>query len=140
MKETNPVLGRGGLHHAAIKTNDWSRTMRFYQEVLGFTVKIAWGAAPARAVILDAGDGSYIEVFEDLSFSPQPNGSIIHFCLRTSRIDSACEGARAFGARISMEPRDATLDSTNGAGMISIRLCFFEGPSGEVIELLQGAD
>jgi glyoxylase I family protein len=140
MPKTNPVLGGGGLHHAAIKTSDWSRTMRFYKETLGFTVKIAWGAAPARAVYLDAGDGSCIEVFEDLSFAPVPNGPIVHFCLRTSRIDSVCEGARAFGARITMEPRDATLDSTNGAGLISIRLCFFEGPSGEVIELLQEAD
>jgi catechol 2,3-dioxygenase-like lactoylglutathione lyase family enzyme len=140
LKKTNPVLGGGGLHHAAVKTRDWNRTMRFYQEILGFTVKIAWGAAPARAIFLDAGDGSYLEVFEDLAFAPVPNGSIVHFCLRTSRIDSVCEDVRAFGAKISMEPKDATLDSTNGAGLIPIRLCFFEGPSGEVIELLQGAD
>lgn len=140
MSGANAVLGGGGLHHAAVKTSDWSRTMRFYQEILGFTVKIAWGAAPARAAYLDAGDGSCLEVFEEVSFASEPNGSIVHFCLRTSRIDSVCEGARAFGAKITMEPRDATLDSTNGAGLISIRLCFFEGPSGELIELLQGAD
>jgi catechol 2,3-dioxygenase-like lactoylglutathione lyase family enzyme len=114
--------------------------MRFYQEALGFTVKIAWGAAPARAVYLDAGDGTSLEIFEDLAFAPAPNGSILHFCLRTSRIDFVCERVRAFGAKVTMEPRDASLDSTNGAGLIRIRLCFFEGPSEEVIELLEGAD
>ncbi len=140
MKGNNPVLGGGGLHHAAIKTRDWDRTLRFYQEALGFTVKIAWGAAPARAVFLDAGDGTSLEVFEDPAFAPAPNGSIVHFCLRTSRIDFVCERVRALGARITMEPKNASLNSTNGAGLIPIRLCFFEGPSGEVIELLEGAD
>ncbi len=140
MKGNNPVLGGGGLHHAAVKTSDWNRTLRFYQEALGFTIKIAWGAAPARAVYLDAGDGTSLEVFEDLAFAPAPNGSIVHFCLRTSRIDFVCERVRDFGARVTMEPRNASLDSTNGAGLIPIRLCFFEGPSGEVIELLEGAD
>jgi glyoxylase I family protein len=140
MKATNPILGGGGVHHAAIKTSDWDRTMHFYQEILGFTVRIAWGAAPKRAVYLDAGDGSYLEVFEDLSFAPAPNGAIVHFCLRTTRIDAVCERVRAFGSRITLEPRDATLDSTNGAGLVPIRLCFFDGPGGEVIELLQGAD
>ena len=139
MKKTNSILGGGGLHHAAVKTRDWDRTMSFYQQTLGFTVKIAWGAAPARAIYLDAGDGSCLEIFEDLSYHAAPNGSIVHFCLRTTRIDSVCEAARVFGARITMEPKDATLDSTNGAGLVPIRLCFFEGPSGELIELLQGA-
>lgn len=114
--------------------------MRFYQEGLGFTTKIAWGSAPARAAFLDAGNGTNLEVFEDLAFAPAPNGSIPHFCLRTSQIDALCQRARSFGAKVTMEPTNASLNSTNGAGLISIRLCFFEGPSGEIIELLEGVD
>jgi glyoxylase I family protein len=140
MKKSNLILSGGGLHHVAIKTKDWDRTMRFYQEALGFTVKIAWGNAPARAAFLDTGDGTHLEVFEDPSYTPAPNGSIVHYCLRTSRIDFVCERARSFGAKVTMEPKNASINSTNGAGLISIRLCFFEGPSGEIIELLEGAD
>ena len=139
-EKSNPTLGRGGIHHVAIKTTDWDRTMRFYQEALGFKMKIAWGSPPARAAFLDAGNGTHLEVFEDLAYAAAPNGSIPHFCLRTSQIDLLCERARSFGAKVTMEPANASLNSTNGAGIISIRLCFFEGPNGEIIELLAGVD
>lgn len=114
--------------------------MRFYQEGLGFTTKIAWGSAPSRAAFLDAGNGTYLEVFEDLAYVPDPKGSIVHFCLRTSQIDAVCERAQSFGAKITMEPKKAALHTTNGAGVVSIRLCFFEGPNAETIELLEGVD
>ena len=140
MHNTNPILGGGGLHHVAIKTTDWNRTIQFYQEVLGCTVKLTWGGAPARAAYLDAGNGTHLEVFEDPSYRPAPNGSIVHYCLRSSRVDFVCERARSFGAKVTMEPKSASLHSTNGAGVVSIRLCFFEGPSGELIELLDGVD
>ena len=71
--------------------------------------------------------------------SPSPNGAIPHLCLRTTRLDIVCERARASGARITMEPKDAVLHSTNGVGPKAIRLCFFDGPNGESIELLQNA-
>src|SRR5665213_3779691 len=78
MTNTNPVLGGGGFHHVAIKTREWDRTMKFYQELLGFRVKMAWNAAPKRAVMLDGGDGNYLEVFEDLAFTPGPATTIVH--------------------------------------------------------------
>jgi glyoxylase I family protein len=139
MNDINPILGNGGIHHVAIKTRDWTRTMRFYEATLGFKMKVVWGEVPARAAYLDAGNGSYVEVFEDLTYSPAPNGAIVHFCLRTDRLDAVCERARASGTLVTMEPRSAELNSTNGVGVIPIRLCFFEGPSGELIELLQSA-
>ena len=46
---SNPILGGGGFHHVCMKTRNWDRTMRFYQETLGCTAKIAWRAAPQRA-------------------------------------------------------------------------------------------
>jgi glyoxylase I family protein len=139
MKQTNSILGNGGIHHAAIKTRDWARTMAFYQDLLGFSLKVAWGDRPARAAYLDAGDGSCVEVFEDLAFVPAPNGAVVHFCLRTSRLFEVCERVRAAGARITMEPKDAVLNSTNGQGVVPIRLCFFDGPHGESIELLESS-
>jgi glyoxylase I family protein len=133
----NPILGGGGFHHVCLKTRDWDRTMRFYRETLGCVEKIAWRAAPERAVMLDTGDGNYIEVFEDLAYTPAPHGSVIHFALRTTRLDEVVARIREFGAKITVEPKDVTLATTNGAGRVPIRVSFCEGPSGEVIEFFQ---
>jgi len=134
---SNPILGNGGFHHVCVKTRDWDRTMAFYQGVLGCTEKVAWRAAPQRAVILDTGDGNYIEVFEDLAYFPAPNGSVFHYAFRTNRLDAVAARVREAGYKITIEPKDVTLTTTNGKGAFPIRLFFCEGPNGESIEFLQ---
>jgi glyoxylase I family protein len=133
----NPILGGGGFHHVCMKTRDWAATMRFYQEGLGCTVKITWSEAPKRAVMLDAGDGNYIEIFEDLDSRPAAVGPINHFALRTTRIDAVVAHLRTLGVKITVEPKDVTIPTTNGAGGVPVRLAFCEGPNGESIEFLQ---
>jgi catechol 2,3-dioxygenase-like lactoylglutathione lyase family enzyme len=128
-----------GFHHVCIKTRDWERTRAFYCDTLGFTEKIAWRAAPQRAVMLDAGDGNYLEVFEDLTYTPAPNGAVIHFALRTHQLDEVAARVRATGAKITMEPKDATIATTNAHAPVPIRLFFCEGPSGEVVEFFQNS-
>jgi glyoxylase I family protein len=126
-----------GFHHVCIKTRDWDQTLRFYRDVLGCTEKIAWRAAPERAVMLDTGGGNYVEIFEDLAYAPAPDGSILHLALRTAKLDEVAARVRAFGAKITMEPKDVTIATTNGAGQIPIRIFFCTGPNGEVIEFFQ---
>jgi catechol 2,3-dioxygenase-like lactoylglutathione lyase family enzyme len=133
----NPILGTGGFHHVCVKTRDWDRTIEFYRDVLGCSEKIEWRSAPERAALLDTGDGNYIEVFEDLDYAPAPNGSVVHFALRTTKLDEVAAHVRASGAKITVEPKDVTISTTNNAGAVAIRLFFCEGPSGEVIELFQ---
>jgi glyoxylase I family protein len=135
----NPALGTGGLHHVAIKTGDWDRTMDFYQKLLGCTVKIAWGQAPKRAVMLDTGGGSYVEVFEDPEHKPGPNPAWIHFALRTTKIDEITERSRAWGAKITVEPKDVPIATTNIPGPVPVRISFCEGPNGELIEFFQNS-
>ena len=133
----NPILGRGGIHHVCVKTRDWASTLHFYCETLGFTPKIEWRAAPQRAVMLDAGDGNYVEVFEDLAYETAPNGSILHLALRTTRLDDVAARVRAAGMKITMEPKDVAIPTTNGVGPVPARIFFCEGPSGEIIEFFQ---
>lgn len=128
-----------GFHHVCIKTRDWDRTMSFYKDTLGFVEKIAWRAAPQRAVMLNAGDGNYLEVFEDLAYAPAPNGVMIHFALRTHHLDEVAARVRATGAKITMEPKDVTIATTNGHAPVPIRIFFCEGPSGEIIEFFQNS-
>lgn len=135
---SNPILGGGGFHHVCVKTRDWDATMRFYKDTLGFTEKIAWREAPQRAVMLDAGDGNYLEVFEDLAYTAAPQGIVYHFALRTTRLDDVAARVRAAGAKITVEPRDVTIPTTN-TGPVPVRIFFCEGPNGESIEFLQNS-
>src|ERR1051326_6805947 len=144
MSFSNPILGGGGFHHVCVKTRDWDRTMQFYREVLGCVEKVAWRTAPQRAVMLDAGHGGLIEIFEDLAYTGAPNGAILHFALRTTKLDEIAARVRAFGAKITMEPKDVTIANTaTGSraikGPVPIRIFFAEGPSGEIIEFFQNS-
>lgn len=139
MPTRNSILGGGGFHHVCVKTRDWDRTMRFYQETLGCTPKIAWRAAPQRAIMLDTGDGNYLEVFEDLAYTPAPDGAVLHFALRTTMLDEVAARVRAAGAKITMEPKDVTIAPSNGGGAVPVRIFFCEGPAGELIEFFQNS-
>jgi glyoxylase I family protein len=137
----NAVLGGGGFHHVCIKTREWDRSLRFYQDTLGCTVKIAWniGGGGPRATMLDTGDGNYIELFDIPDYVAAPNGSVVHFALRTTRLDEVAARVRAAGAKITVEPKDVTIATTNGVGPVPIRIFFCEGPSGELIEFFQNS-
>jgi len=135
----NSILGSGGFHHVCIKTRDWDRSIAFYRDVLGCQEKIAWNlrASGKRAMMLDTGDGNYLELFDDPDYHPAPNGAVVHFALRTTRLDAVADRVRAAGAKITVEPQDVALATTNGVGTVPVRLFFCEGPSGEVIEFFQ---
>ena len=128
-----------GFHHVCIKTRDWERTMAFYRDTLGFVEKIAWRSAPQRAAMLNAGDGNYLEVFEDLAYEAAANGAVIHFAFRTSHLDEVSERVRATGAKITVEPKDVTIATTNAHVPVPIRIFFCEGPNGEIIEFFENS-
>jgi glyoxylase I family protein len=128
-----------GFHHVCIKTRDWDRTMSFYQGTLGFVEKIAWRSAPQRAAMLNAGDGNYLEVFEDLAYHASADGAVIHFALRTAHLDEVAARVRATGAKITVEPKDVTIATTNAHVPVPIRIFFCEGPNGEIIEFFQNS-
>ena len=117
------------------------KMIEFYRDTLGCAEKIAWNLSSTghRAIMLDTGDGNYIEVFHDPDYTPAPHGSILHFALRTTRLDEVAARVRASGGKITMEPKDVNITTTNGAGAVPVRLFFCEGPSGEIIEFFQNA-
>lgn len=133
----NPILGNGGFHHVSIKTRHWDKTIEFYRDVLGCTEKITWRNPPERAAMLDTGDGNYIEIFEDMQYTPAANGAVVHFALRTTKLDEVAAHVRESGVKITQEPKDVVISTTNHKGAVAIRIFFCEGPSGEVIELFQ---
>jgi glyoxylase I family protein len=126
-----------GFHHTAIRSTNFDAVQAFYTEALGLKLKITWGEAPKRGMMLDAGDGNYVEVFERTESASELESALMHFALRTDDVVAMTEKARAAGAEITMEPKEITIDSS--AGPIPVKISFFKGPAGEVVELFENA-
>ena len=124
-----------GFHHVAIRAHDFDASVRFYGEVLGFREKITWGEGDNRAIMMDVGDGNYLEIFANGAAGAKPEGAIIHFALRTTDVDGAVDRARAAGMEVTVEPKDVTIPSRPAP--TPVRLAFFTGLDGEVVELFQ---
>ena len=126
-----------GFHHTAIRTADFDRSVQFYTEVLGLKVKISWGEGDSRAIMIDAGDGNYVEIFARAESFALVEGTILHFALRTDDCSAMLETVRTAGAEITMEPKEITIASN--IGPVLVKIAFFKGPDGELIELFENA-
>jgi glyoxylase I family protein len=132
----NRVIAGCGAHHIAIQARDWEAAQRLYRDVLGMSVVAAWGAPGRRAMLLDMGDGSHVELFEPRERTPKPgapapNDPLTHFALATSDTRAAIEHVRGAGFEVTTEPTDVDLNGLRAT------IAFFRGPSGESIEFFQ---
>ncbi len=125
---------KGGFHHLALKAADFEKTVKFYTEGLGFKEWISWGEGDGRAVMIDAGNGNYLEIFAGGQNSPKPEGNYIHVAFAAENCDEAIERARKAGAVVTMEPTDVEIKSNPP---LQVRIAFCKGPDGEVIEFFQ---
>ena len=70
-----------GLHHAGLRAVDFSDTVRFYTEGLGFKKMHSWLKDGERVILLDSGNGSCIEVFEGIWGKRKREGAFFHVAL-----------------------------------------------------------
>jgi glyoxylase I family protein len=136
--DTNTTIPGCGFHHVAIRAADFDATVRFYTEGFGFRPAYNWGDGDKRAVLLDTGDGNYLEVFAGGQKSDEtpPDRPILHFALRTNDTDAALERARAAGATVTMEPKSVEI----GDRKLIFRIAFCRGLDGELIEFFQNPE
>ena len=137
----NPILGGGGLHHVAVRTHDLDASVKFYTEVLQMKVVTAWSPDERSFVHLDTGDGSILELMQDdKAIEPaQERGVHWHLCFGTTRIEEAMKVIEAAGMKVTVPVKSAKLKNTatNPPSDVSIKVAFFIGPSGELVELFQ---
>lgn len=137
---TNPVIGGCGFHHIALRARDFDRSLAFYTDGLGFRSALTWGEGETRAALLDMGDGNYLELFAARPGQIPDTGAagtgwpLLHLALRAEDVDGITERVRGMGATITVEPKSVDLGSPKS---VPVRLSFFLGPDGEVIELFQ---
>ncbi|WP_281888386.1 VOC family protein [Paenibacillus sp. YYML68] len=131
---TNSKIAGCGFHHVALRANDFEATVQFYTEGLGFKVRHGWGEGEKRIVLLDTGDGNYMEVFAGGKGEQLPDGSYFHVAFRTTDVDGAVQAAVAAGAVVTVEPKDVVLGD---APPTPVRIAFVKGLNGETIEFFQ---
>ena len=136
----NPKLGGGGLHHVAIEASDFEASLRFYTEGLGFVERLRFPEPGHTVALLDAGDGTYVELFSPTergpaeAGGPMPGGpALFHFALRVGDCDAVTERARSAGAEVVEGPTTMTLE---GDPPVPCRYSFVRGPSGESVEFI----
>jgi len=137
MSGTNNKIKGCGFHHLSMSVRDLKKSIEFYVDGLGFVEKVSWGKAPKRTVLLDTGDGNYFEISQGDSAQDFEEGVFKHIALRVDDCKSAIELARKAGAEVTMETRDIDLSSEPS---IPIRIAFFKGPDGEIVELFQNEE
>lgn len=122
-----------GVHHIALKCkgmDEFEKTVRFYNEILGMSIVRSWGEGLGSGVMLDTGDGSLMELFADAE-EKLPQGAVRHFALKTDDVDAVVRIVREAGYEITMEPNDIIIES---AVPFPARIAFAIGPVGEEIE------
>jgi glyoxylase I family protein len=131
----NEKIAGCGFHHVAVRTPDFDGSVQFWRDGMGFNETIGWGEKPTRAILLDTGDGNYLELFEREPLSDtEAAAPILHFCLRAADVDAAVEVAKAAGAEVISPPSDPPVFADKG---LKVRIAFIRGPGGEVCEFFQ---
>jgi len=131
---SNSKIENVGIHHIAVLSSDFDRSMEFYTEGLGFTQTAAWGEGDGRAAMLDIGNGVCVELFANGTKEAPANEKIVHLAFSTTDPDSAYKNALAAGAVSHMEPFDVTIPSEQP---IPVRIAFVRGPDGELLEFFK---
>ncbi|MGS4986787.1 VOC family protein [Roseibium sp. RP-7] len=136
-----------GFHHSAIRSPNLQRSVSFYEEI-GFHQVHDWRLPSYgidRAIMMQAPDRkSWIELFDLKAEIPMQGvgaqqgqkvstGALAHLCLSVTDLDQACVRIVEAGARHLHGPEALTL----GQPEVRVRNAIFEGPAGEIIELLQ---
>jgi len=116
-----------------MRAKDFEKSVDFYARTLGLNIAARWGDGENKAVMLDMGNDCCLEIFAG-GKGDMPEGTLLHFALATEDCDAATERVRSAGAKITMEPE--TID-VKGTPPFTVRIAFFKGPDGEIVEFFQ---
>lgn len=127
-------LGLAGLHHVAIICSDYTRSKRFYRDVLGLRVIAETWRAERDSWKLDLAlpDGTQLELFSFPTPPPRPTRpearGLRHLAFAVTELDAAVCALETHG--VAVEP--ICVDELTGR-----RFTFFADPDGLPLELYE---
>ena len=123
-----------GFHHVAMKVQDMDRSIRFYTDLLGMKLARTWGDAANRSAMIDAGNGNCVELFSGGPAGVRPDGHWLHLALCCSDTKNTIARLAVAGVEVTMQSTDIRIESNPP---LPVRIAFFKGPDGEILELFQ---
>lgn len=132
-----------GIHHVGITAAQFEKTVRLYQDGLGFTVKHIWGR-DKRVYMMEICEESYVEVFEGEAeggkpHSSQKTGEWMHLALHTDDIEESYRRALDAGAKPLHPPTYADILEAKPEPVYML-FAYVIGFEGEQIEFIQELD
>jgi glyoxylase I family protein len=140
-----------GLAHVAIQAKDYTATIAFYTEVLGFKVGHHW-SLPAfqlkeASMLVSPDQRTCIEVFDNEAVIPAQgkkatseeevaHGALLHFAFYVEDVEAIYQKALAHGAKAYVEPGVLSL----GEPPLIVKNAVIHSPNGEIIEFMEDAD
>jgi glyoxylase I family protein len=138
--EANHALGISRLHHVSLSVPNLEKSLAFYRDVMGLRVKTAFTLDGMRFVMLEIAAGSYLELIE-VKKAVRPGGmfedAMGHLALRTDALEKALDAATQAGCEILLPIRPLDLTNDITGKRLPLRVAFFRGPDGEIVELLE---
>lgn len=129
-KSDRPFSRGNGLHHVALLCSDVERTIKFYQEILGFPLVELFENRDYQGsthLFFDIGNSNYLAYFDfpglDLEHYQEVLGGLHHIAITVD--DDVFE-------RLVANVRQADIEVT----IVNERSAYFFGPDGERLELL----
>lgn len=123
---SQPILG---LSHIGLHVRDLERSKKFYTELLGFAVACTVPLENGTVLCFLRNGDCEIELIAKPDYAPRQDGHFEHLCLKTADLDAAIAHLYAHGIQIEGAPRSIP-NVYHG-----VRLAFFRGPDGELLEL-----
>lgn len=130
----NNVIPELKIHHIALVAKDFEETVAFYEK-LGFVRYTGWGEGNNRIVLMDMGNGSYLEIFASSPDATEGNGRYVHIAFAVNDVKSAYDKAIALGAKEKIAPKVVSLESS--PKKITINCGFVFGLNGEQLEFFK---
>lgn len=144
-------MGVKGLAHVAIQARDYTATIAFYTEVLGFKRGHHWSLPSfhiQEASMLISPDGrTCLEIFDNDAVIPAQgkkasseeeiaHGALLHLAFYVDNVEAIYQKALAHGARTFVEPDTLSL----GEPPLLVKNALIHSPNGEIIEFIEDVD
>ena len=129
-RDERPPSSARGAHHIALISGDVERTVRFYQEVLGFPLTTMFenrDLVGSTHFFFDLGSGGTIAFFDLPGVDPGPYAEVLG---GLHHLAISMEQAHWEAARARLEAAGVPYDHVDGTSI------YFRGPDGERLELI----